>query len=85
MGSYCSLFIVFYMSIGYLKVTVSLMRAIILERLSFQEAYSRYVRPDRQIYQSLRALHRALDMEGVDFPSWTRSGGRCRDQKEFPC
>ena len=35
-GSYCSLFIVFYMSIRNLKVTVSLMRAMILERLSSQ-------------------------------------------------
>ena len=42
------------------------MQAIILECLSFREAYGRYIRPDRQIYQFLRAIHRALDMEGVE-------------------
>ena len=42
------------------------MQAIILECLSFREAYGRDIRPDRQIYQFLRAIHRALDMEGVE-------------------
>ena len=64
-GSYCSLFIVLYMTIRYIKLTVSLMRAMILERLSFQEAFRKYVRPDQQIYRSLVALYRALDLEGT--------------------
>ena len=65
-GCYCSLFIILYMSIRNLKLTVSLIRAMILERLSFREASGKYLRPDRQIYQSLAALHQALDMEGVE-------------------
>lgn len=63
------------MSIRYVKVTLSLMRAVILERLSFPEAYGRYVWPDRQIYQSLRALHQALDMEGVEMSQLDQVGG----------
>ena len=39
-GSYCYLFIVMYMVGRYVKLTVSLMRAIIMDRLSFREAYS---------------------------------------------
>ena len=65
-GSYCSLFIVLYMTVRYIKLTVSLMRAMILERLSFREAYGKYVRPDKAIYNSLAALHRALDLEGTE-------------------
>ena len=62
-GSYCSLFIVLYMTVRYLKLTFSLMRAMIMERLSFREAYGKCIRPDLAIYNSLAALHRALELE----------------------
>ena len=42
------------------------MRAMVMDRLSFQEAYRKYVRPDQQIYWSVAAFHRALDIEGTE-------------------
>ena len=52
-----------YMVGRYVKLTVSLMQVIIMDRLSFREAYRKYISPDQQIY--LAALHRALDIEGT--------------------
>ena len=69
------------MTVRYIKLSVSLMRAMILERLSFPEAYGKDVRQDQQIYRSLATLHRVLDLDGMELHQLNQSARPERSER----